>query len=162
DPSLENAATGLPAESAMSPRTPVPGAVPRQQSITPPGGASCAAAGPAAPPAPPRPTPPPPPAPPRPPAGRTRSAPPGWDRVAGVQQALPIRIFAHHSCRPVARNPVLAIGQPRPALPVVVGAIQIRLIVSEQVAIDRVVCRALSMRRRVDERHASARRQILR
>src|SRR5258708_35459930 len=54
DPSLENAATGVPLESAMSMRTPSAGTLVRRQSITPPGGEYCGAAGSAAPP-PPRP-----------------------------------------------------------------------------------------------------------
>src|SRR6478672_8400861 len=45
EPSLENAATGLPAESAMSMRIPVAGTLDRKYSITPPDGDACGATG---------------------------------------------------------------------------------------------------------------------
>ena len=47
-------------------------------------------------------------------------------------------------------------------LAVVVGLIDVRLVVAEQVAIDREVRRALPVRRRLDVLHAAAGRQILR
>ena len=77
---------------------------------------------------------------------------------AGVQQALAIRILTHDARRPVRRNAVLAVGQPRPGLAVVVGAVDVRLVVAEQVTVRREVRRSLAMRRGLDELHASARR----
>src|SRR5258707_13979505 len=50
---------------------------------------------------------------------------------SGVKQPFPIWIFADYSRRPIRRDAVLAIGQPRPRLSVIIRAIEVRLIIAE-------------------------------
>ena len=55
---------------------------------------------------------------------------------AGVKQSFTIRIFTHNARGPVSGNAILAVGQPGPCLAVIVGAVDVRLIIAEQPAID--------------------------
>ena len=55
---------------------------------------------------------------------------------AGVEQPRAVGIFAHHARRLVGSDAVGAVGEPRPALAVVVGAINVRCEVAEQEPVD--------------------------
>src|SRR2546430_998830 len=66
---------------------------------------------------------------------------------SGVKQSLPIRIFAHDACRPIGGDAILAVGQTRPGLSVIISEINVRLIVAEQPTIHGEVRRAFAMRR---------------
>ena len=55
---------------------------------------------------------------------------------AGVEQAGAVGIFAHHARRLVGGDAVLAVGEQRPRLAVVVGAVDVRREIAEQEAID--------------------------
>ena len=66
---------------------------------------------------------------------------------ARVKQSFAIGIFAHYARRPVGRNPILAVSQTLPGLAIIIGAINVRLIVAEQITIYGVVGRAFAMRR---------------
>ena len=81
---------------------------------------------------------------------------------AGVEQPLAVRVLAHHARRRVGGDAVLAVGQALPRLAVVVGPVDVRRVVAEQVPVDGVVRRARAVRRHVDERDAPALGQVLR
>ena len=80
---------------------------------------------------------------------------------AGVQQSLAVRVLAYDTRRIVAADPVRAGRQARPALAVIVGSIDVRLEIAEEIAIDRVVGGASATRRGLDHRHATTGREIL-
>ena len=81
---------------------------------------------------------------------------------AGVEQAGAIGIFAHDARRLIGRDAVLAVGQLRPGLAEIVGAIDVRREIAQQESIDRHVRGPRSVRARLDVLHAAARRQVLR
>src|SRR6185312_5299877 len=80
---------------------------------------------------------------------------------ACVQQTGARRIFTHHARRLVLRYSVGSVGETRPGLAVIIGAIDIWREIAEQITIDRDVRRAGAVRRRIDRLDATTRRKIL-
>ena len=80
---------------------------------------------------------------------------------SGIKQSFAVRIFAHHACGPVGRNPVLSIRQSFPTLSIIIRAIQVRLVITQKPTVHGVVSRALAMRRRLDVLDPASRRKSL-
>ena len=75
---------------------------------------------------------------------------------ARVKQPFAIGIFAHHARRPIGWNSILAVSQTGPGLAIVVRAINVRLIIAEQITIRSVIGRAFAVGRWFDVLDASA------
>ena len=63
----------------------------------------------------------------------------------GIEQSLAVGILTHHPCRPVFRDTVGPVGQKRPALTVVIGPVEVGVVVTQEIPVDRVVCRSRTM-----------------